>query len=165
MTSALHAACLQNSPDSVRELIRKNAKLTIQDLNGDTPLHVAARGGHSQYPQPLTDESRKQFAEMVEMLLKAGADVNAKNKQEATPLSLAIGRQNFVAVDAMIPKTEKLPTDVPGEASILHWACRHGLQNSVKLVTDKSPGSVNKQDNEGKTPFFLACEAGHEPHC
>ena len=161
MTSALHAACVQCMPEAVEALLGKKAKVSNKDLNGDTPLHVAARGGHSQYPQPLTDESRKKFAKIVQMLLKANANINVKNKQEATPLSLAIGRQNFLAVDAMIPKTEDFSFEVPGEASILHWACRHGLRNSVKLVTKKSSDSVNKQDRDGKSSFFLACEGGH----
>lgn len=162
LASALHAACLQASKECVKALLDKKANASVADQNGDTPLHIAGRGGAAQYPQPLTDENRKLWAEIVELLLAAKADVNLKNKQGSTPFALAIGRQNYQAVDLMIPKATNVSIDVPGEASVLHWACRHGLENSVNLVTTKSSDAVHKQDSEGKTPFFLACEGGHD---
>ena len=51
-----------------------------QNIEGDTPLHLAA-------------ESGKDNLEVVQLLVEAGADVNAVNKRGDTPRKAAKGRK------------------------------------------------------------------------
>jgi ankyrin repeat protein len=161
MCTALHGASIQGNAAMVKTLIENGATKMAADQNGDTPLHIAARGGHFQWTQPMTDDSRMQFGKIAEYLVGAGADVNRKNNEKKTPLELAIEKRNHFAVDVMIPKAEKVDIEIPGEASVLHWACRNGLKNTVALITKRSTLDVHNKDSEGQTPFFLAAASGN----
>ena len=59
----------------VQLLLASNADVSVQDADGQTPLHLAAFGGQ---------------VKVVKMLIAAGADVNAKNNHGETPLHTAI---------------------------------------------------------------------------
>jgi ankyrin len=58
----------------VRRLLEKGADANAKDNRGRTPLHHAARSGHS---------------DSVRLLLEKGADVNATDKEGRTPLDVA----------------------------------------------------------------------------
>ena len=65
-----------NDVDAVRDAVtRKPSELRAVDLDGNTPLHIAAMGGYDQ---------------MLRMLIDAGADVNATNRAGFTPLASAL---------------------------------------------------------------------------
>lgn len=53
----------------------QGSDLSLEDFNGQTPLHAAARGGH---------------AGVVTMLLQRGVDANARDKDGLSPLLLAV---------------------------------------------------------------------------
>lgn len=54
--------------------VQSNALVNIANLQGNTALHEAVRGGH----QPL-----------VELLLRGGASPGLRNKRQRTPLDCA----------------------------------------------------------------------------
>jgi hypothetical protein len=60
----------------VKLLLDSEADVKLPDENGSTPLHAVA--------------GEQDCLEMVELLLRYGADINARNCQDATPLHLAI---------------------------------------------------------------------------
>ena len=65
-----------NDVEAVRDAVgREPAQLRAVDLDGNTPLHIAARGGYD---------------EMLKVLIDAGADVNAANRAGFTPLASAL---------------------------------------------------------------------------
>jgi len=59
----------------VTALLKAGAKATYTDRNGATLLHIAAMFNRQ---------------DMVTLLVKLGADVNAKNQQKETPIDLAL---------------------------------------------------------------------------
>jgi Mg2+ and Co2+ transporter CorA len=75
--SALHLAVRKNHKQAVRWLVLKySADVALQDHNGDSALHLAVRNGSAN-------------ANIVEMLLQRGADVNLRNRTGMSVLELA----------------------------------------------------------------------------
>lgn len=80
----LHVAIPANSPEIVRFLLSKRYAAGAGDANGDTPLHhINLRGG-------------EKAAAIIEMLVAAGADVNAKDRKGKTVLSRVRARHPHI---------------------------------------------------------------------
>jgi ankyrin repeat protein len=58
----------------IEDLIKRGANSNVVDINGNTPLHVAVLSGNER---------------AVKLLLDHGADIDAKNNSETTPVELA----------------------------------------------------------------------------
>ena len=65
----------------VKLLVDSGANINHQSNNGDTPLHTNCADPDS--------------IDVIEELLKLGADPNIKNKLSKTPHDIAIGREEF----------------------------------------------------------------------
>jgi ankyrin repeat protein len=96
--------------EMVKLLMEFGAKIDEQDKNGDTPLHIAARHEHLASPSivnwlilhhanteiknkegetPLHIAANYRANFIAELLLNAGADLNAQNNESLTPLMIA----------------------------------------------------------------------------
>ena len=71
------------------EFLLKQGGLSPQetDGNGNTPLHCAALGGH---------------AEVAQLLVDAGADLEATNNERDRPLHLGAGAGNLVCLKLLL---------------------------------------------------------------
>jgi uncharacterized protein len=80
---------LQSTSDVLfpADLGEKCIEIDSHDLDGDTPLHVMAW---------------RDDLEGVEMLIRAGANVNAVGDMGETPLHVAISKQNPAMVQALL---------------------------------------------------------------
>ena len=81
--TALHHAVANNDISMVKKILGKDpALVNLQDKNGNTALHVAVEKGNLAIAREL---------------ITFGADINKKNKQNATPVSRAhdIGKDDF----------------------------------------------------------------------
>ena len=77
----LHRAALRNRREMVEFLLKQGGLSPHEtDGNGNTPLHCAALGGHTDVAQLLVD---------------AGADLEATNNEGDRPLHLGAGAGNL----------------------------------------------------------------------
>jgi tankyrase len=111
----LHHAAIDGQLDICQILIEAGADLNAVDSNGSTPLHFAAQGhrvdiagrlvasgarvdeGDKDGNTPLSNavfHSRGR-AEMIDVLVAAGADPGKKNKHGVSPRELAATIANF----------------------------------------------------------------------
>ena len=88
LETILHRAALHNRREMV-EFLLKQGGLSPQetDGNGNTPLHCAALGGH---------------AEVAQLLVDAGADLEALNNEGDRPLHLGAGAGNLVCLKLLL---------------------------------------------------------------
>lgn len=102
--------------------------------------------------------------DVVSELIKAGANVNARNYFNDTPLHAAASVGNSVAVRLLI--------NVAHGADLMHstngcgWTPLHytalcGHLESFQLLVDAGSDIMKRETKDGYTPLHLAVEAGH----
>ena len=152
----IHAATIQNI-ELTKALLAADADVSIMDVRGNQALHAAcgAPSFHHMGRQPRIEAA----GEIVEMLLKKGADPNTKNKASQTPLALAVANSFPAGIDKLIKVTTEVDLDV-GQTSLLHWACLNNMPNTVTVMLERDPTKVNESDDNGQTPLCVAATAG-----
>lgn len=122
-----------NDLDRVKLLLSKDTSVDIEDTAGYTALHYAARNGHetickellsyganvdaatrSGKATPLHRATTQKHVHIVELLLKANADVNKQDSDGLTPLHRAIMSDCEVISKLLIPKTNLSLVDKSG---------------------------------------------------
>jgi ankyrin repeat protein len=117
--------------------------VNARDADGNTPLHLAAI-----YAGP----------ECVELLLKKGADANAKNKFEATPLHRAA--TNYEKAKLLIDGGADVKAETRSGRTPLTLAARKfGNSKTVKLLIVKGANAKECNDR-GITPIQVAACCG-----
>ena len=169
----LHVACLAIKPEVVEYLLReKMFDIDIRNKNEATPLHMVASSRAPSRMQPVaTSDGDKTKYELVlgdtkpqvaviEMLVKAGADVNAKDKAGLTPLQRAVYVGNPEIVEALFSVGAKVSKEEK-KWNALHLAASNGHLELVRLLLDKGM-DVNGRDHLDITPLHGAAFNGHK---
>jgi hypothetical protein len=138
----IHDAARDGDLDKVKALLKENPRLVAsRNSAGLTPLHLAASEGH---------------ADIVDLLLESGADVNANTTASANPSLGGVAVGGGVAL--------KLGARIHGMTP-LHYAAQwgygpKGYKDVVELLLAHG-ATVNARDSYGKTPWHYAAYAGH----
>jgi ankyrin repeat protein len=155
----LHYAVLAGSPVVVEELLhRASETASAHDIEGNTALHLVMQANK------VDAECR---GSIVNALVANGADVNAKNKENVTPLQIAAESDSSQMV-ALLLKGGKFKVDVntrnrAGETS-LYSACWEGRSENALMLCE-SGADPNASNNEKWTPLHAAASKGHIECC
>jgi ankyrin repeat protein len=124
----------------VARLLAAGADPNVKDLDGHTPLHIAA------------EQCR---ADLAELLLKHGADPNAKNVRGKTPLHRAVWERCGAVVELLLRHgADPNARDADGETP-LHKAVSVSDVALVELLL-RHGADPNARDKEGWTPLHQA---------
>ena len=142
----LHKAVQSKNLSEVKKLIfTHGANVNVKDSEGTEALHSAALGG---------------CYEIVELLLREGADVNAIQKVGGgTPLHLAALGGNFKVVELLIARGADVNAKNNEGSTPLHYAAEVGHNDTTVEILLKNGATVNVSDSLGLTPLHLA--VGH----
>jgi ankyrin repeat protein len=143
--TALIAAAASGHVDIVKTLIKDfSADVNLQDKDGITALMEASIMGHTK---------------VVELLLQAGAEVDATTKSLVTALWLAAGENKVDVIKALIKKgAETTVTRVDGLTALMA-AAHAGHVDAVKLLIQNG-ADIKATDKDGLTALMNAAEHG-----
>jgi len=116
--------------------------------NGLTPLHFAVIA---------------QKYNMVDTLLKAGADVNAKCNDQRTPLHIAAQKDNVDMVNRLLKAGADVNAENSQQMTPLNFAVYAGYINIVRILLATKDINVNASADDGVTVLHVAvmCERDH----
>ena len=144
-TTLLHEAASQNDRREVERLLAEGANVNSKNSRGETPLHKAVS------------------AEVAEVLISAGADVEAiEDHENFTPLRQASANGALDIVKVLISHGAKVDAVDKYGSTALHWAVAFGNRAvaEVLLSNGANPNATApntfEEDDTGVTPIFDA---------
>ncbi|KAG4441912.1 hypothetical protein IFR05_002596 [Cadophora sp. M221] len=142
LTTPLHVATRVGNFHTLKTLLEAGAEVNAQDLDGYTPVHIAAGNlGQPRFQQMILEHllgtgkyahntitaegqtalhiaARMGTEKMVKLLLGTPENVNAKDHKWLTPLHYAIVRGNSEIIDILVAAGAKHnPSSVDGDSS------------------------------------------------
>eukprot|EP01088_Endostelium_zonatum_P016532 TRINITY_DN450_c0_g1_i1.p1 TRINITY_DN450_c0_g1~~TRINITY_DN450_c0_g1_i1.p1 ORF type:complete len:463 (-),score=111.91 TRINITY_DN450_c0_g1_i1:43-1431(-) len=162
-------------------LIKNKADLEIRGQKGWTALHNAASGGEKGYLEvaeallaagasvdalsetmltPLHEAAGKSLVEIVQLLVNRGANVNARDKFNNTPLRMcASNAQSFATIETFKGTVEillKAGAEINAGTTInttsLHSVVKWGNVEAVKFMLEKG-ADANIRTSKGELPI------------
>ncbi|NXF06690.1 ANKR6 protein, partial [Smithornis capensis] len=144
LSERLLVAAYKGQVENVVQLINRGAKVAVTK-NGRTPLHLAAHKGHLH---------------VVQILLKAGCDLDIQDDGDQTALHRAAVVGNTDIITTLIQEGCALDRQDKDGNTALHEACWHGFSQSAKVLV-KAGANVLAKNKAGNTPLHLACQNSH----
>jgi ankyrin repeat protein len=143
---ALIRAVMTGDEARVRAVLKKYPQaIDASDAWGRTALHWAAGEGHLH---------------LVELLINAEAEVNAKNKDGDTPLHEAVFRGYDELARFLLSQGAYVNAANKAGVTPLHYAAGLGRRSLVELLLDKG-AAINARSVGGLTPLSAAVRGRH----
>jgi hypothetical protein len=112
----------------------------------ETPLHIASACGHDN---------------IVELLLKHGEDCHVPTKDGWVALHCAAWYGMIHIMDRLIAAGADIKALTKEKWSPLHCAVINCQPEAARCLLDKHQVDVDVEDNDGATPFHIACKAAN----
>ena len=121
---------------------RVNIQHTVFDV------HATDSVGNST----LSDEVRERHLDVVEELLKAGADVNAGNKSGGTPLMTAVAfdAKSTAIMERLLDAGADIDAQDDGGRTALMYAAKYGRKEALQILLARGANPAIR-DNDGRT--------------
>lgn len=150
-----------NDIQKMEILVNADANVNIQDVNGNTALHIATDKGYSALIEllllkananvnivnkwgetPLHKAVSAKSEDAVELLLKHQPDIYATNCRHETPLLLAVVKEHIPIIIHLL-----------SEAILPNQNVRNGTETNI---LDKNRIYINMESQNGETPLSCA---------
>src|SRR5687768_4298248 len=139
-----HEAVAMGDRKAVQAMLAKDPKLAkAADDGGFTALHMAAG---------------QEDAELVELLIRAGADLSARTEDGMTPLHIA---QYASAIEVLVRHGADLNARAMDGWTPLHVQAQEGIDTGALETMEallKAGSDPNLKDDDGQTPMDFARE-------
>ncbi|KAB0796783.1 hypothetical protein PPYR_10844 [Photinus pyralis] len=187
----LHSAVHGGDLKAVELCIRSGAKISMQQHDLSTPVHLACSQGATEIVKimfklqpeekfqclqscdvqkmtPLHCAAMFDHPDIVEYLISEGAEINALDKEKRSPLLLGASRGGWKTVHTLIRLGADINVKDINRRNILHLVVMNGgrleqFANEVKK--SKYQGNLvqllNEKDNSGCSPLHYASREGH----
>jgi ankyrin repeat protein len=182
-STALHWAAYLADAETTAALLRAGANVNVRNKLGVTPLALAAQQGNTAVIEtllkggaapndsvnfmnagetPLMHAARSTRVDAVKALVKAGADVNAKETWNGqTALMWAAAEGDGAVVEALLELGADLHARSNAGTTPFLFAVRKGDMRSVRALL-AAGAEVNEKRPDLATPLLVAVINGHE---
>jgi len=145
--SELADAAMKGNRTAVRALLQRKVDANMPQVDGTTALHWAAR---------LDD------LETADMLIRAGANASAANREGATPLQLAALNGSASMIEKLIGAgaNPNSPLTRHGDTALM-MAARTGKPDAVNVLLDHGAAVTTRETWGGTTALMWACAESH----
>ena len=126
--------------------------------NDETALQTFISAGNA-VEEKEDRELWSAYAKAALELIEEKVDIQAKYKDEQTPLHIAALAGNKAKVWALLAKGAKVNAETKYGSTPLHWAALKGNTAVARLLLDKK-ATINAEDKDGWTPLHLAARYG-----
>ncbi len=159
----LHLAAYQSRREIVKLLVGKSANVNAKTREGSTPLIKAIEWFAGTERGHLALTSRAEIASMmdvVRLLIDNGADVNAADTYDDTPLILAVASGEKSLVELLLARGAAVNSKGHEGVSALYTATIAG-QNEIAELLIARGAEVNAGTKTGFTPLGYAARDGN----
>uniref|UniRef100_A0A2K6MFL4 Ankyrin repeat domain 6 n=1 Tax=Rhinopithecus bieti TaxID=61621 RepID=A0A2K6MFL4_RHIBE len=144
LSERLLIAAYKGQTENVVQLINKGAKVAVTK-HGRTPLHLAANKGHLP---------------VVQILLKAGCDLDVQDDGDQTALHRATVVGNTEIITALIHEGCALDRQDKAGNTALHLACQNSHSQSTRILL-LAGSRADLKNNAGDTCLHVAARYNH----
>ncbi|XP_063668633.1 ankyrin repeat domain-containing protein 6 isoform X17 [Pan troglodytes] len=145
LSERLLVAAYKGQTENVVQLINKGAKVAVTK-HGRTPLHLAANKGHLP---------------VVQILLKAGCDLDVQDDGDQTALHRATVVGNTEIIAALIHEGCALDRQDKAGNTALHLACQNSHSQSTRVLL-LAGSRADLKNNAGDTALHVAAALNHK---
>ncbi|CAI4223306.1 unnamed protein product [Auanema sp. JU1783] len=151
--SAVHWAVVCGQLDALVYIIKKKASVSVPDHLNSTPLH---------YSTVSEDIPHELSISILLVLLRAGANPNAVDIDQRTPILWSASNGNLEAIQSLKQAGGDIHALDRDRLSVLHCAASHGFHDIIDYFMECSPRNfVDQRDRSGHTSLFYAVTFGH----
>ncbi|KAF8795282.1 Ankyrin-3 like protein [Argiope bruennichi] len=175
----LHYACENGHLDVTKYLIKHKAKTNSKDVFGYSPMYYAIAKSHNEIANFLMEKeysvnvivgpckltalhiaAGKGCLDMINSLLKKGANVNFLSDMHIVPLHYAAKGGHFEVVKCLIEKGAKVDVESVDGLTPLHWAAETGNKEVVDILLFNG-ANTNATYLNSISPLAFAAKNGY----
>jgi ankyrin repeat protein len=183
--TALYVAAQEGREEVCRVLLENGAEVDKADNDGFLPMYLAAQHGFAglirifidvgkaDVNQTSTDSNypflyiaaQSGHDEIIQILLAAGATINAATKEGSTPLWTAAHQGHITASKVLIEAGGDVNRADDDGFTPLYLAAANNGHDVICRMLVEAGAEVDKANNDLVTPLYVAAENGHKSVC
>ena len=149
--NALHLAVSSGNIEAVNTLLGAGIDVTVKSTDGETALHRATE----ELTYQKGNITYRNSAKIIQALIDAGANVDARDNKQQTPLHLAYKHANGRAMKKLLEHGADINAQDKYGKTVLALAAEISPPKTIQWLI-KRGANPNIETNHGRTPLDIA---------